>query len=254
MKSPNLTLEQIPILILAGGLGTRLRSVVTDLPKGLVNIADKPFLEIQIDLLKRQGARNFILCLGYMNEKVQDHFWDGSSLGVDIRYSIESEGLLGTAGAVRNAAHLFDGPAMVLNGDTYFDIDYPDLLESYYELRQSIEAKGIIALSKAENENQFGTVKFKADSLQLLGFHEKVSEESTGWVNAGAYILEKILVEQYCPPQVPCSIEKEFFPSVINANEALGVYLSENAFYDIGTPESLNAFITFYLEKLHGTD
>ncbi|NDH07349.1 nucleotidyl transferase, partial [bacterium] len=92
-------LSKIPVLILAGGLGTRLRSVVADKPKALAPIMGKPFLEIQIELLKDQGARHFVLCVGYLSQQIAETFGDGSRFGVRIDYSEEKDQLRGTAGA-----------------------------------------------------------------------------------------------------------------------------------------------------------
>src|SRR5438552_3831532 len=117
-------LSQTPVLILAGGLGTRLRPVLSDRPKGLAPIAGRPFLQIQMELLHDSGARHFVLCLGHLADQIRSAFGDGSNLGVRIDYSMEGECLLGTAGALKLAERFFQPRGLVLNGDTYLAADY----------------------------------------------------------------------------------------------------------------------------------
>ncbi|MDP2947939.1 MAG: sugar phosphate nucleotidyltransferase, partial [Chloroflexota bacterium] len=123
------------IVILAGGLGTRLRPFTYELPKALIPIHDKPFLHHQIDLLKRKGIRDIVVCVGHLGDKVRDYFGNGRWLGVHIRYSEEQGELLGTAGALRNAEPLLDDEFFVTYGDSYLMLDYGEVM-SYFHLRQ----------------------------------------------------------------------------------------------------------------------
>src|SRR5438477_10610039 len=117
-------LSQVPVVILAGGLGTRLRPVLSDRPKGLAPVGERPFLEIQIELLRAQGARRFVLCVGHLAGQIEAYFGNGGRCGVRIDYSIEGEQLLGTGGALKLAERFFQPRALVLNGDTYLAVDY----------------------------------------------------------------------------------------------------------------------------------
>ena len=118
-----------PVVILAGGLGTRLRSVLADRPKGLAAIGSQRFLEIQIELLRNQGERHFVLCVGHMAESIEQHLGNGRRFGVRIAYSTEGSQRLGTGGALRLARRFFAPRALVLNGDTFFDLDYSGLVQ-----------------------------------------------------------------------------------------------------------------------------
>lgn len=109
-------------VILAGGLGTRLRAIVSDRPKPMAQVAGKPFLEYQLDHLRTYGIIDVVLCVGHMAEQIRGYFADGRSRGMRIDYAIERE-LLGTAGAVRNSANFIDGKFLLLNGDSYLDLD-----------------------------------------------------------------------------------------------------------------------------------
>src|SRR5437762_4711031 len=152
-------LAQIPVLILAGGLGTRLRPTLPDRPKGLAPIGEHSFLEVQLQLLRRQGARRFVLCVGHRAGQVQAELGDGRALGVQIEYSVEEEGcLLGTAGALKQAERYFAPHALVLNGDTYFNIDYTQLLQRHLEERQQQDALATLALTRLSERDRYGSV------------------------------------------------------------------------------------------------
>ena len=238
-------LSEIPVLILAGGLGTRLRSVVSDKPKALAPIGDKPFLQIQMELLRDQGARKFVLCVGYRSEQVLDQFGDGTKLGIEIAYSEERESLLGTGGAIRNALKFIPKRAMVLNGDTYLDFDHNELLNIHLDALNS-GAKATCTLARLEDSSRFGTVILDDQNKYLAGFREKNSEyKSPAWLNAGAYLLEKSFIEEIEAGKV-VSLERDTFPTAIRNGNKIACTLSEKPFYDIGTPEDFLGFCELY--------
>ncbi|MCI0703132.1 MAG: NTP transferase domain-containing protein, partial [Planctomycetia bacterium] len=125
----------LPVIVLCGGLGTRLRSVVADRPKALAPVGNQPFLAMQLELLRARGARNFVLCVGHLAEQVQTAFGDGSALGVCIDYSLDGEKLLGTGGALKRVERFFAPSAIVVNGDTYIDIDLVHLARVHSSAR-----------------------------------------------------------------------------------------------------------------------
>jgi D-glycero-alpha-D-manno-heptose 1-phosphate guanylyltransferase len=229
-------------LILAGGLGTRLRETVSDVPKSLAPVAGKPFLEWQIRLLKEQGFDRFVLCLGYRAQQIVDFFGDGTSFGVKIEYSFE-EKPLGTAGAVLNAANLIDGAFMLLNGDTFFDTDYRSLVEFH----DAKEAKLSMALTVVDDVSRFGSVSM--DIYSRVGkFSEKDSEtKGFGYINAGAYVIEPVILE-HIDPLKPSSLEKEVIPALVENNIESGVFgmVSDGFFIDIGTPDSYETAQKFF--------
>ena len=152
------SLAESPVLILAGGLGTRLRGVISDRPKGLAPVNDRPFLEIQIALLRDQGARRFVLCVGHRADQIRACLGDGSRLGVNIDYAVEPEVLLGTGGALRLAHRFFQPHALVLNGDTYLATDYNRLLAHHAEERAGSNVVATLTLARLEETQRFGTV------------------------------------------------------------------------------------------------
>ena len=152
------SLEDCPVVILAGGLGTRLLSVVSDRPKGLAPIGDQPFLEIQIGLLRDQGARRFVICVGHRAAQIRECLGDGSRLGVAIEYSVEPETLLGTGGALRLAERFFQPYSLVLNGDTYLAADYTEILRHHVEERTDPKLGATLTLARLEESRRFGTI------------------------------------------------------------------------------------------------
>jgi len=230
-------------MILAGGLGTRLRPLVADRPKCLAPVGDSVFLEIILRLLKQQGLRRFILCVGYKSEMVQSYFGNGEHLGVDIAYSDEGEHLLGTAGAIRKALSLIDERAIVINGDTYFAIAYDDLLVCHQSNVKDSGLQLTVALSQKDDCSQCGSVTLNTARNRITGFYEKGTQPGSriGWVNAGAYLMERLLIEKI-PQDISSSLEKDIIPAEINAGRYPVAYLSNAPFFDIGTPASLELF------------
>jgi NDP-sugar pyrophosphorylase family protein len=245
-------LSHIPVLILAGGLGTRLRPVLSDRPKGLAPVAGRPFLQIQIELLRASGARRFVLCVGHRAEQVRAAFGDGSDLGVRIEYSIEGEQLLGTAGALKLAERFFQPRALVLNGDTYLAADYERLVREHSAEHARSGALATLALARAPDAARFGTVLLDPTGRYLVGFREK--EASAGgerWLNAGAYVLERALLDSI-PSGTPTSLERDTFPGVLRTGGRLVAAICSEPFYDIGTPEDWARFAQRYADQDFG--
>ena len=243
-------LSNIPVLILAGGLGTRLRSVLADKPKALAPIMGKPFLEIQIELLKDQGAKHFVLCVGYLSQQISETFGDGSKFGVRIDYSEERDQLRGTAGAIKLAQPFIKDRALVLNGDTYLDFDHNELV-SRHLAEIKFGAKATCTLARLENASRYGTVILDEHDHYIAGFLEKnINNHGPAWLNAGAYMLERSFVEAIAPDKI-VSLEKETFPNLIAKGGKIAATLSSRAFYDIGTPEDYKGFSDLYQRWNH---
>jgi len=216
---------------LAGGLGTRLRSKVSDLPKPMAPVAGRPFLEWQLMVLKAQGFCDIVLCTGYLADKVALYFGDGSNFGLKIDYSVEKEPL-GTAGAVLNAAKFIDGTFLLLNGDTFFDLDCRGLLDFH----EGKEAGLSLSLVMVDDAARFGSVAIDSNN-RVLGFREKGSDtQGFGHVNAGIYAVSPAVLD-YIAPGKPVSLENDVIPTIITTGSVFG-YVSDGYFIDIGTPES----------------
>ena len=235
-------------LILAGGLGKRLQPVVNDRPKPMANVGDKPFLEYQLEWLKRQDIDRLILCVGYRHQQIRDYFGDGERWGLHIAYSVEEE-LMGTGGAIRRAEQYIQGPFLVLNGDTFFDIDLADLVNFHHANTEVQGYVGSIALTEVEDTGSFGSVKLDNHN-RITSFLEKKGNDSSGGdisglVNAGIYVLEPEIL-RFIPPDRKVSIERETFPAILESDGKLGGYRADGVFMDIGTPEGYVRFINHF--------
>lgn len=220
------------VFILAGGLGTRLRAVVSELPKAMAPIRGKPFLQHQLEWLMAQGFGHFVLCVGYRHQAITAHFGDGGRFGARIDYSIEPEPL-GTGGALRLARPWFDGDALVLNGDTLLDADLNALLACH--LRAGAAAS--IGAVRQADTSRSGTIEFDAGG-RVSAFVEKGARNS-GWVSAGAYAVSPRAFDHF-PEQPALSLERDVFPRMAAAR-GLAACPLPGGFVDIGTPESYAA-------------
>lgn len=224
-------------VILAGGLGTRLGPLLGDRPKPMVPVQGKPFLEYQLIALKRGGSSRLVLCVSYGSRWIQDYFGDGSSRGLEIRYS-EDPARLGTAGALKYAEPLLDDLFQVMNGDTYLEIDFARFQERHRETKSA----ATLAITPTTDPQPYGNVALNSDG-KIISFSEKphAMAEDRYWVSAGLYIFERCLLE-YVPAGRPVSLEKETFPLLLARGERLFSFPVSGYFIDIGTPDSLNRF------------
>ena len=226
--------------IVAGGLGTRLRSVVADRPKVLAEVGGRPFLAYLLDQLAAAGVRNVVLCTGYMGEKVEAAFgaWYG---GLNLRYSQEAQPL-GTAGALRLALPLLDSdPVLVMNGDSFCGAD----LGSFWTWHCDRQAVGSLLLVGMSDTSRYGRVRTESDG-RVASFMEKGDTSGPGLINAGIYLLGQDLLRTI-PEVGAVSIEKEMFPSWLS--QGLYGYCVETRFLDIGTPESYELAGRFLAER-----
>ncbi|MBF8258557.1 MAG: Nucleotidyl transferase [Actinobacteria bacterium] len=224
-----------PAVILAGGLGTRLRPVVEDLPKSMAPVNGKPFLERIVSLLSGKGIREFVFCVGYRREAILGYFGDGSGWNVRIRYATEEEPL-GTGGAVRNALPLLDGTFLLLNGDTYLDVDYSEFLEYHRQKVRKERCVGSVALVSTQERQFFGSVTAGKD-WRIASFSEKSPDAvGRGWINGGVMCLEPMVL-RFIPPDVPSSLERDVIPAAISAGGGFFGFPVQGDFVDIGTPE-----------------
>ena len=217
-------------IILAGGLGTRLKSVINDVAKPMADINGRPFLQYMFDYLGPQGVKDVVLCVGYKSESITNHF--GSEYeGINIAYSLEQQPL-GTGGAVRQAMTLVapdTSDVLVMNGDTFFDVD----LDSMADFHQDKDADVTIALKWMEKFERYGMVDIEADS-RIVGFREKEYQEE-GYINGGIYVIDhNFFRSQELPDKF--SLEKDFHEVRYKDSDYYG-YPTDEYFIDIGVPE-----------------
>ena len=165
-------------LILVGGLGTRLRPYTEQVPKPMVEIDGRPFLEFKIESLRKHGIKDFILLVGHLGEKVEEYFGDGKRLGINIKYSYEREQLLGTAGAIKNAEHLITGDFIVTNGDTFLDVDLDKLIESH----QSHQSNFTMVVTEATHPKTQELVEI--NNNKILKIHKRDTPEHNNHIES----------------------------------------------------------------------
>jgi NDP-sugar pyrophosphorylase family protein len=231
------TLESATAVVLAGGLGTRLRSVVADRPKVLAEVRGKPFLAFLFDELDRLGLRHVVICSGYLGEQLVAAFGD-TYRGLSLEYSLESAPL-GTAGALRLALPYFRSETcLVMNGDSFCEAD----LGAFWDQHQFKNAAATILLTHVPDSSRYGKVALDEDGL-VTKFEEKSAAGGPGWVNGGIYLLRTALLSAIAPG-VAVSLERSSFPAWIGH----GLYGAKlgGRFIDIGTPESYSSAQEFF--------
>jgi D-glycero-alpha-D-manno-heptose 1-phosphate guanylyltransferase len=233
------TIADLSIAILAGGLGTRLRSVVNNVPKVMAPINGAPFFNYLLDGLIVQGARGALLCTGFEGEQIRAYYSDNyRSLG--LTYSNEEQPL-GTAGALRRCiAKIQSDHVLVINGDTFCDAN----LNEFVSWHHHTASKASILLVRKEDGSRFGSVE--TDKVgNIVQFHEK-SKQSCGYVSAGIYLLDRAIVENI-PDGQQISMEYEVLPKLIGIG--LCGYKTKSSFIDIGTPESYRMAQLYFSER-----
>ncbi len=236
--------EKMPTaVLLVGGLGTRLRSVISEKPKALAPIGDTPFLKLLLLELKSQGIEQVVMCTGHFAEQIEQEFGDGSQLGIAIEYSRELQPL-GTAGAIKLAEkHLKNcSEFIVLNGDSFLELDF----KSFVRLHRESGAAATIALREVQNAARYGTVEVNKDG-KVVSFREKLGIEEPGLINGGIYIFESEVLSKL--PEGTLSLEKDVLPELIG--QSVCGFLASGLFIDIGTPADY-ARAQSLLKRNHG--
>ncbi len=227
------------IVILCGGLGTRLRAVVHDRPKPMALIDGRPFVSLLVEHFVRHGARRFIFCTGHRGEMIEEWFdrHKGSYESLFVRDPVP----LGTGGALAQAMALTRRqPVLVLNGDSFCEID-PARLLRFHALKR---ARVTIAVTRPDEREDTGSVVLAEDD-RVLSIVEKSGSRSAGYHNAGIYVFDRA-VESLFPRNSPWSLERDLLPRLVS--QGFYGFVTASALYDIGTPERLAHFRTAWKE------
>jgi D-glycero-alpha-D-manno-heptose 1-phosphate guanylyltransferase len=220
-------------IILAGGFGTRLQSLVSDVPKPMAPVNSEPFLNYQLRYLKHYGIRNIIFSIGHLGDKIQ-HYYTDSFEGLEISYVLEKEPL-GTGGGIRLAINSCeDELTLVLNGDSLFEMN----LHSFFALHQQAHSKISLALRQVDDAARYGTI-ISDSSNTIISFKEKNNSQQSGKINAGVYLIDRKTYLANTPADLNFSIEKDFFEKQLHHLSIKGFEL-EGYFIDIGIPEDYN--------------
>jgi NDP-sugar pyrophosphorylase family protein len=226
------------VVILAGGLGTRLGELTQETPKPMIMVKGKPFLEWQLEFIKEQGLKKILLLTGYRGDKIKEYFGDGKSRGLDIEYSMEKEPL-GTGGALLNAKHLLEIEFLLMFGDSFLPVDYKKMVA---QLDLTSDAVMAVYDNREDTDVPFNVAldgKSKVEVYYKKGLSSGEPSKPLKFVEAGVYFVRKNLLAGL---QVHfCSFENELLKLSLRSHKVKG-WLSPQRFFDIGTPERLSYF------------
>ena len=220
-------------VILAGGLGTRLGSLAKEIPKSMICIKGAPFLEYQLDFLKKGGIDDVILCTGHLGIQIEEYFGDGSKFGVHIRYSHENKKLLGTAGALKKAEYLLEDIFFTIYGDSYLAVDYASVM-SFFTKHDKLAMMTVY-----QNHDRYEKSNTAIEGNTVKQYNKGGGEGMMVYIDYGANIFRKQAIK-LIPQDQPYSLEN-LFQRLIAQNELLAFEIKER-YYQIGSPEGLAIF------------
>jgi len=231
------------VVLLVGGLGTRLRPITEKIPKPMIDVNGRPFLELKVEVLKKYGLTEFIFCVGHLGHIVEDYFGDGQRFGVNIKYSYEKEGLMGTAGAIKKAEELIGKEDfLVMNGDTYLDLNIKKILDFHRDHGNSFTMVICNASHPATQElvelNEGGDIE-KIHQRGTVGHENNLRSNINPLINAGCYIFNKEIFD-YLPLLRNISLEQEILPKIIGRTKS---FFHTGYMLDIADQEDWKEFI-----------
>lgn len=219
---------------MTGGRGSRLWPLTRKIPKGLVKIKGRPFLEHLILYLRKFEIDDILLCTGYLGDQIKEYFGDGSSFGIRINYSQEGYPL-GTGGALRLALPKIQADFFLLNGDTFLPIDYDQMLDRF----RNSPTLMMVAVSRIERSDPRANLRVERED-EITGLAAGLKGEELSHIDAGVRLVKRE-VAGYFPPDEVFSLEDDLYPRLIKAGK-INAWPAEERYYDIGTLERIKAF------------
>ena len=222
--------RDVPAAVLAGGLATRLGSVTGKIPKALVEVAGRPFVDHQLALLQRHGFAHVVFCVGYLGEQIEGHLGDGTDRGLSIQYSYDGDRLLNTAGALRRALPQLGNTFWVMYGDSYMDIDYAAVLAEFERRR----ARALMTLIHNDNRWDRSNAEYRDD--RLVAYDKRQPTTEMQHIDYGVALLSRDVVERV-PPDGPYDLA-DLYRELVAEGSMIGYVVTER-FYEIGSPAGL---------------
>jgi N-acetyl-alpha-D-muramate 1-phosphate uridylyltransferase len=219
-----------PVAILAGGLATRLRPITETIPKSLVAVAERPFLEHQLEYLRRQGVAKVVLCVGYLGEMIRERYGDGGDWGIGIEYSFDGPVLLGTAGALKQALPMLEETFFVLYGDSYLPIEYKAVETAFRDTGKL----GLMTVFRNEGRWDTSNVWFENGSIRLYDKRERRPEMQ--FIDYGLSVFQAKAFERV-PAGVTYDLAK-LMTGLVEEGQLAGFEAGQR-FYEIGSPAGL---------------
>lgn len=220
-----------PVVILAGGLATRLRPLTETIPKSLVEINNEPFVAHQLRQLKKQGVRHVVMCLGYLGEMVQDYVGDGSQYGLSVSYSFDGPKLLGTAGAIKQALPQLDEAFFVLYGDSYLPCDYAAVQETF------VQRKKLALMTVFKNEGQWDKSNVEFSDGQLLVYDKRIQTPEMHYIDYGLGILNQSALRRIPTNE---AYDLALLYQNLLAEQELAAHEVFERFYEVGSFAGIN--------------
>lgn len=213
-------------MLLAGGKATRLRPVTETIPKSMLEVGGRPFIESQLELLKKKGITKVIICASFLGEMIRDHIGNGNSFGIEVNYSFDGEKLLGTGGAIKKALEVLDEHFFVMYGDSYLDTNFQKISDYF----QSENKSGLMTVFK--NEDKWDTSNIEFDGDKIIDYDKKDLNDRMHYIDYGLGILTKDCFTDF-------NNEDEFdlahvYKRLLSKNQLLGYEVKER-FYEIGS-------------------
>lgn len=226
-----LPIVRIPAVILAGGLATRLRPITETIPKALVEVGGRPFIDYPLHLLRRNGIRRVLLCLGHLGDQVENHLRNSGLHDLEIRYSHDGPQLLGTGGALCQAAPLLDELFWVLYGDSYMDIAYPSVLAAFLEQETFL---GLMTVVKNQDRWDRSNVVFRDG--RLLKYDKRKPTAEMTHIDFGVALLRRTALERISPRR-PADLA-DLYSQLVADGQMMGYEVTQR-FFEIGSPLGL---------------
>ncbi len=220
-------------VILAGGLGTRLRPITDTLPKVMVPVCGRPFMEYQLEVLARRGIEDVVICLGRLGHMIEDHFGDGRDFGISIRYSADGDGLLGTAGAIKNAEGFLASIFFVVNGDLYPVIDFRQVIQHF----ESHESPALMVVFRNADRWDLSNIIIDGDFVRV--YDRKRRHAGMVHIDFGVSVFQREAFA-HVPRGMPADLATVYQP-LIERGQLLA-YETSQRFYEVGSPEGLHEF------------
>jgi NDP-sugar pyrophosphorylase family protein len=230
----------LPVVILAGGLATRLRPITQTIPKALIEVAGKPFVAHQLQYLHRQGIDTVILCIGYLGEMIQEFIGDGSRWGLRVSYSLDGPVLLGTGGAVKKALPMLGEKFFILYGDSYLPVDYANVQKAFFDSDQL----GLMTIFK--NKNQWDRSNVQFERGKLIEYNKKDINPRMRYIDYGLGVLQARALESY-PDNEPFDLYKVY--NKLSLEQQLFGHEVFERFYEIGSIQGISDTQTYLLQQ-----
>jgi len=221
----------LSVVILSGGLATRMRPVTEKIPKSMIDVAGRPFIEWQLAMLSNQGIKNVFLCVGYLGEMIEDCVGDGARYGLNVTYSYDGDKLLGTGGAIKKIEKLLPDAFFILYGDSYLELSYRSIEEVFL----ASDKQGLMTVYENHDLLDSSNVFFQNGVLE--NYSKKNKTPDMCHIDYGLGILQKNVLQDF--PKDHAFDLADVYETLVKNNQLLG-YEVFNRFYEIGSPSGLS--------------